>query len=73
MAISTLLSFHLPGESCVSIRLEEDSEVDIGEVFRVVLVALTDDIIPTLNVTDVTILDPVSSRGVQCFVSFTAV
>ncbi len=54
------MTFVMPGEMCVSIALEEDSVVDIREVFRVnLLVPPNDDIITTFNATDVIILDQV--------------
>ncbi len=60
MAIITSLTFVMPGEMCVSIALEEDSVVDIREVFRVnLLVPPNVDIITTFNAADVIILDEV--------------
>ncbi len=63
MDIITSLTFEMPGEMCVSIALEEDSVVDIGEVFRVnLLVPPNDDIITTFNAADVIILDQVGQN-----------
>lgn len=66
-AISFPLPFDVPGQNCVHIALAEDRVVDIGEAFRVTLFAPpNDDIIVTLNETEVIILDEVSSRSKMC-------
>ncbi len=61
-AFSTLLTFDLPGEICVSVTLEEDADLEISERFRINLIAAPniDGIILSLNVTVVTVLDQVN-------------